>query len=385
MKIGIIGANDLSMSFGLLCERKGHTVNIADSDENYIFNLNQKICITNEPLVQSMLFDTTKFSGTTNHLDVIEHSDLIYVFVPTPSNIDGSYDTTKVFELVADFYTLSSLNVPLYDKKLIINSIVNPGEVDQIQKRLDMFNIQVAYNPLFTTENEIVKNIEESDIVLIGSDHEELSNILTQLHTEIKTVPVNTYIMSPKASEITKISINCFVAAKISYANMIGEIMSKSGIENETSIVLSAIGGDSRIGKKLMKYGFGFGGPSIPKDNRALQNYSKSIDANSNLLLNVEEFNKSHAEFIKNYYIQGNPNKEIPFVLNHITHRKGSTTLDESQQFQLCVDLLTEGYYVNVIEISEIANKLNTLSESYDGRLKFYKQGTKPEGILINL
>jgi UDPglucose 6-dehydrogenase len=385
MKIGIIGANDLSVSFGLLCEKKGHTVIVADSDENYIFNLNQKICLTNEPLVQSMLFDTNKFSGTTNHLDVIENSDLVYVFVPTPSNIDGSYDTTKVFEIVAEFYTASSLNIPLYEKKLIINSIVNPGEVDQIQKRLDMFNIQVAYNPFFTNEGEIVKDIDESDIVLIGCDHTELSNLLTQLHTEIKTVPVNTYIMSPKASEITKISINCFLAAKISYANMIGEIMSKSGIEGETNIVLNAIGGDTRIGKKLMKYGFGFGGPSIPKDNRALQNYSKSIGVKPDLLSNVEEFNKSHAEFIKDYYIQKNPNKEVPFVLNHITHKKGSNTLDESQQFQLCVDLLIEGYFVNVIEISEIANKLNSLSESYDGRLRFYKQGTKPEGILINL
>jgi len=385
MKIGIIGTNDLSMSFGLLCEKKGHTVIISDLDENYIFNLNQKVCITNEPLIQSMLFDTKNFSGTTNHLDVIKNSDLIFVFVPTPSNINGSYDTTKVFEFVAEFYTASSLDIPLYEKKLIISSVVNPGEIDQVQQRLSMFNIQVAYNPLFTTEGEIVKNIEESDIVLIGSEHQELSNTLTYLHTEIKTVPVNTYVMSPKASEITKISINCFLAAKISYANMIGEIMTKSGIEEETNIVLTAIGGDSRIGKKLMKYGFGFGGPLIPKDNRALQNYSKSIDVNSELLLNVETFNKSHADFIKNYYIQGNPNKEVPFVFNHITHKKGSNTLDESQQFQLCVDLLIEGYYVNVIEISEIANKLNSLSESYDGRLKFYKQGTNPEGILINL
>jgi len=231
MKIGIIGANDLSVSFGLLCEKKGHTVIVADSDENYIFNLNQKICLTNEPLVQSMLFDTTKFSGTTNHLDLIKNSDLIFVFVTTPSNVNGSYDTTKVFEFVAEFYTASSLDIPLYDKKLIISSVVNPGDVDQIQQRLSMFNVQVAYNPLFTVEGEMVKNIEESDIVLIGSEHQELSNTLTYLHTKIKTVPVNTYVMSPKASEITKLSINCFLASKISYANMIGEIMSKSGLE----------------------------------------------------------------------------------------------------------------------------------------------------------
>ena len=71
--------------------------------------------------------------------------------------------------------------------------------------------------------------------------------------------------------------------------------------------------------------------------------------------------------------------------MNHITYKKGSNIVEESQQFQLCVELLNDGYSVNVIEIPEVANKLNTLSESYDGRLKFYKPGTNPEGILINL
>jgi hypothetical protein len=79
------------------------------------------------------------------------------------------------------------------------------------------------------------------------------------------------------------------------------------------------------------------------------------------------------------------PTKEIPFVMNHITYKKGSNIVEESQQFKLCVELLNDGYSVNVIEIPEVANKLNSLSESYDGRLKFYKPGTKPEGILINL
>jgi len=99
----------------------------------------------------------------------------------------------------------------------------------------------------------------------------------------------------------------------------------------------------------------------------------------------VDTFNKSHISFLKEHYIRKNPNKEIPFVMNHITYKKGSNIIEESQQFQLCVELLNEGYSVNVIEISEVAIKLNSLSESYDGRLKFYKQGTNPDGVLINL
>jgi len=385
MKLGVIGINDVGLSFGLLCEKNGYDVLVSNMDEDYIFNLNQKICITNEPLIQSMLFNTKKFSATTSNLDVIKNSDIIFIFSQTPSNIEGNYDTTKVFDIISEFYSLSSQNVPIHNKKVVICSTTNPGEVEQIQQRLNMFNVQVAYNPFFTNEGEIVKDIENHEMVLIGSEYQELTNDLIQLHTKIKKVLVNVYSMSSKAAELTKIGINSFLSAKISYANMLGEIITKSGIEDEVNMVLNAIGGDSGIGKKHMNYGFGFGGPTINGDNKSLKHFADSVGAGTDLISSVNQFNKSHILFIKKYYTQKNPNKEIPFVMNHITYKKGSNIVEESQQFKLCIELLSDGYSVNVIEISEVSTNLNSLSESYNGRLKFYKPGTKPEGIVINL
>jgi hypothetical protein len=71
--------------------------------------------------------------------------------------------------------------------------------------------------------------------------------------------------------------------------------------------------------------------------------------------------------------------------MDSITYKKGTDILEESQQYKLCIDLLEEGYILHVIEISEISNKLNSLSEYYKGRLKFFPQGTTPEGLYINL
>ena len=385
MKLGFIGVNDVGLSFGLLCEKNGYEVLVSNMDEDYIFNLNQKICITNEPLIQSMLFDTKKFSATTSNVDVIKNSDIIFIFSPTKSNIEGNYDTTKVFDIISEFYSMSSQNVPLHNKKVVICSTTNPGEVAQIQERLNMFNIKVAYNPFFTNDGEIVKDIQNHEMVLIGGEYQELINDLIQLHTKLKKVLVNVYTMSSKAAELTKISVNSFLSVKISYANMLGEIITKSGVEDEVNMVLNAIGGDSGIGKKHMKYGFGYGGPTINGDNKSLKYFAESIGVNTDLMSCINTSNQSHISFIKEYYIQKNPTKEIPFVMNHITYKKGTNIIEESQQFQLCVELLNDGYSVNVIEVSEVANKLNTLSESYDGRLKFYKPNTKPEGILINL
>jgi hypothetical protein len=385
MKIGVIGAGRLGLTFALLCEKNGYEVLVSDVREDYVYNLNQKICITNEPLIQDMLFESTKLSATTDNIEIIKNCDTIFTFVATPSTIEGNYDVSKVFEVLGNFNTASSLEIPLYNKKFIIGCTTNPGDVGQVQQRLNMFNIQVAYNPEFIAQGEIVKGLEQSDILLIGTEYQDLANELIEIYNKIQTTPVNAYIMSPKAAEITKIGINCFLTTKISYANMMGDIMTKAGIKGEIDMVLSAIGGDTRVGKKYMKYGFGFGGPCLPRDNRALGHYAKNLGMELNLPLTVDSFNKEHATFLKDYYINLNPDKSNPFVMNYITYKRGTDILEESQQFQLCIDLLNKGYMVNVIEIDAISSKLNYLSESYNGRLKFYKQGTKPEGFTINL
>jgi nucleotide sugar dehydrogenase len=385
MKIGIIGAGRLGLTFALLCEKAGYEVIVSDKREDYVYNLNHGICDTNEPLIQKMLFEVNNFSATTSNIEIIENTDIIFTFVATPSTTDGSYDTSAVFEVANDFFTASKMEISIFNKKFIVGCTTNPGDVEQLQNKLSMFSIQVAYNPEFIAQGEIVKGLEQSDIVLIGTEYQELGNELVQLYKKIQTTTVNAYIMSAKAAEITKIGINCFLTTKISYANMMGDILMKSGLKDEISMVLDAIGGDTRVGKKYMNYGFGFGGPCLPRDNRALGHYAKNLGMELNLPLTVDEFNKEHANFLKQHYISQNPDKSVPFVMNYITYKRGTDILEESQQFQLCVDLLTEGYYVNVIEIDEVVKNLHSLSESYNNRLKFYKPGTTPEGYVINL
>ena len=385
MKIGIIGAGRLGITFALLCEKAGYEVIVSDKRDDYVYNLNHGICDTNEPLIQKMLFEVNNFSATTSNVEIIENSDIIFTFVSTPSTTDGSYDTSAVFEVVNDFFEASKLEISIFNKKFIVGCTTNPGDVEQIQNKLSMFSIQVAYNPEFIAQGEIVKGLEESDIVLIGTEYQELSNELIQIYNRIQTTPVHAHVMSPKAAEITKIGINCFLTTKISYANMMGDILTKSNLGNEINSVLSAIGGDTRVGKKYMRYGFGFGGPCLPRDNRALGHYANELGMKLNLPLTVDDFNKEHAEFVKNFFIKQNPDKTIPFVMNYITYKRGTDILEESQQFKLCLDLLEEGYYVNVIEIDSVVKQLSELSEQFDNRLKFYKPGTSPEGYVINL
>ena len=385
MIIGVIGGNEIGLSFALLCEKIGYEVIFSESEEDYVYNLNNKICITNEPMIQSMLLNSNNFSATTENLELMKVSDMIFTFVPTNQSIEGNFDTTKVFDVMSNFYTLSSLNIPLYEKKFIVCSTTNPGDVGQIQTRLYPYNVQVAYVSEFTSKGDIVKGFQQSDTLLIGTEYQEFANELIQLYTKIQTTSLNAYIMSIKSAEISKIAINTLIATKITYANMLGETMINSGLGDEVNMVLSAVCGDSKIDKKHLKYGYGFGGPSIPKDNRVFGNYVNSVGVKINLPLTIEEYNKNHSEFIKNYFTQKNPDKSIPFVMDGVSHKKGFDVMEESQQFQLCIDLLDEGYTLYVIEINEITKKLTSLSDSYSNRLKFFKPNTNPSGYKINL
>ena len=385
MNIGVIGAGQVGLTFALLCEKSGYTVLVSDKEEDHVNNLNQSICLTNDPLVQKMLFEVYDFSATTNNLEVIEKSDIIFTFVSTPSNTDGSYDTSPVFEVANEFFEAFKLDIPVFNKKFVVCSTTNPGDVEQIQKKLSTFSIQVSYNPVLCSQPEIIKGYEESDIVLIGTEYQELSNDLITIYNKIQTTPVNAHVMSIKASEIAYLGLNSFLSYKINFANMMGEILTKSNLGVEIDSVLNAIGGDTRVGKKYLKYGFGFGGPFLPKHNRGLSHYAKELGMSVDILTMNEEFNENHLTFLKELYIKQNPDKSNPFVFNFLTYKSNGKSIEESQPFKLCIDLLEEGYYINVLETESISKQLSELSEQYDNRLKFYKFGTNPEGFKIIL
>jgi nucleotide sugar dehydrogenase len=384
MKIGIIGCDIIGLGFALLCEQAGFTVLISDEDKNFIFNLNQKICITNEPLIQSLLLNSKKLTGTLDVIEVIKNSDVIFTFIETPPSIENDYDTSKIFNLTKNFFTASSLDIPLYGKKFIICSTTNPGDVEQIQKRLSMFNIMVGYNPTIVSVGKIIDEYQNSNIIIIGSEYDEIIQDLTIIYNKIKKSHINIYSLSFKSSEITKIAIDSFLTTKLSFSNMIGDLMDKMGVQDEINIVLNAIGGDKRIGKEYLKYDFGIMESSLPKSNRLLIKYLNDLELKNSLPLSVENDNKEHIQFLKEKYVKLNPDKNVPFILDSIFVDSDFNELNESPQMKLCIELLNEGYFVYIYTKNNSPNNL-LLSNEYENRLKFFKPGSNPQAFKIKL
>lgn len=383
MRIGVIGAGRLGLSFALVCDKNGIPVTISDKNEQYIKNLKNGFCTTNEPFILDLLSKKRFLEFANTNEEVIKSCDYIWTFVETPSNSDGTYDVTKLWDVVSDFKKAFENEISVFGKTFIVGCTTNPGDVAKIQELLSQYSMNVVYNPEFVAQGEIVNNLQESKMVLLGALEGQDLKIIINLYRAVCDSAVNFNIMSYTAAELTKISINCFLTTKISFANMIGEIAIKTGLREEVGNILKAVGSDPRINNKFLKYGFGFGGPCLPRDNKALSVHAKKYNANAKLSDLVHEMNYDHTEFLVNYYSEMNPDKSVPFVMKHISYKRGTDILTDSQQYNLCLSLLDKGYTVFVQEIDSVINQFKT--KDMGDRLKFFRYGTNPKGYLIDL
>ena len=367
MKIGVIGAGRLGICFALLCEQAGYDVLVSDVREDYVKNLRNKFISTNEPEVSKLLSTSPRLSATNSNSKVIRDCDIIYTLVATPSKRDGSYDVSAVWDVVQDIKKVKKVE----GKAFVVGCTTNPGDCEEFQNELDKFGVDVFYNPEFIAQGTIINDLRTADMVLIGGKRNDTYDQLCEIYNRIQETPPKISIMSTTAAELVKLAVNCFLTTKISYANMVGQVMALSGMEDEIPTVLGAIGDDSRVGRKYLNFGFGFGGPCLPRDNRAFASYAKKLGLDYNLGDTTDNFNNEHATFIKDYFVYRNP-QNLPFYFDYVSYKKGTDILTESQQYRLCVDLLDDGYEVYINDNDAIMDMISDdLSDKYPDTVKF--------------
>ena len=367
MKIGVIGAGRLGICFALLCERAGYDVLVSDIREDYVHDLNAKKISTNEPEVEDLLRISKNFRATTNNKEVIEECDLIYTLVSTPSLEDGSYDVSAVWNVVEDLKDITK------KKYFVVGCTTNPGDCDAFQKYLPR-NVHVMYNPEFIAQGSIISDLKQADMVLLGVEttmEDHVVDDIRTLYKKIQTTRAIVCVMTPKSAEITKIAVNCFLTTKISYANMLGDVLYKSGCGDETIAVLRAIGTDTRIGNKYLTYGLGYGGPCLPRDNRAFAHFAKKVGLEYNLGYVTDGFNNEHAKTVADYWEEMNAQRK-PFYFEYISYKRGTDIITESQQYRLCLDLLDRGFKIYIQNDRRVTSQVSEyLNEKYGDQVRF--------------
>jgi len=373
--IGVIGAGRLGICFALLADRAGYKVIVSDVRNDYIKNLQEKKINTNEPYVPELLKQSA-IKATTSNEEVIKESDIIYTFVATPSTPNGDYDVSAVQKVVDDI-----LDTPLVftDRKtFVVGCTTNPGDCDKFAEQLP--GMKVYYNPEFIAQGAIINGLLKADMVLVGGKYDR--NIV-DLYYRIQgpEMEPNMNFMSLTSAELTKMALNCYLTMKISYANQVGEVLTKFGLSDEIDAVLNAIGADSRVGSKYLGYGFGYGGPCLPRDNRAFAHAAERVGLKNNIGYTIDAFNDEHSDFLADTLCEKHKDKEVPFYMDCITYKQGTDIIEESQQYRLFKELLTRGYKVVVMELPEVVEKVyDDLVYTWPGQFKFiYTEDQMPQ------
>ncbi|MBK8659429.1 MAG: UDP-glucose/GDP-mannose dehydrogenase family protein [Bacteroidetes bacterium] len=353
MTIGILGIGKLGLCFGLNLERAGYTVVGVDISESYVKQLNDKSFCSYEPQVNEWLQHARHLTVHTQIDQVlIEPISLTFVMVATPSLPDGGYDHSQI-ERVVEQLIVFGHTVQRVD--LVIGCTVMPGYCDTLQERLAPFNYQVSYNPEFIAQGSIIHDQLYPDQILIGEADAAIGDALEAIYRNMCKSDFTVCRMNRISAEIAKLATNCFLTTKISFANSVGDLATTAGADAEK--ILEAIGADSRIGSKYLKYGFGFGGPCFPRDNRALNLFARNSGYNLLISEATDNVNRQHLQFQYEQYMKDYKPDEV-IVFDEVVYKPGTVILEEAQPLELAKRLVKSGRKVLIKEKVAIIEEL---------------------------
>jgi len=349
MKIGIIGVGNLGLDLLTSLAEKQHEIYVSDVDGN--------------------------------NIEVIKNSEVIFCCVNTeilPSNI---YDIKNVMDVVEDFGVAFEEEVPLVDKIVVVCSTVNPGDTKEITDILSQMNLRVCYLPLSLP----IKNQEK---IIVGSIDPYTVNVVGTLISDIQEKPTTIVSMTSKSAELCKLALSSYTAYKINFANMMGELLTNYGLTDEIKLVMNTLSGHDIIGDKNFDYGFGFGGPFLPADNRVLGEFCNRNKLEFVLPYVTEDFNLQHNQYLRKHFSKLNEDKSEPFIIDGLGYKNNTDLTVESSKLNLIYDLLRDGYIVHIIESEKFIRESKLPKElinDFNGSVKFFKRGTSPKGIYITL
>ena len=370
MNVGIIGVGRLGLAYALLFEKAGFNVFASSYKQEYVTNLQNKITDSVEPGIDDLLKNSSSIQFTTDNEDVIKHCDIIYVMVATPSNAAGDYDVSAVESVVNDFISYQD---SVDNKILVIGSTVNPGTCNRLQESLSHRGVKVVYCPTFSAQGSVLNDIKNPHTLSLGTTDQSAADRCKSVFSKLVESETPIYVVDPTTAEILKLAGNCRATMEISFANMIGQILVKNGLEHDietASRYLSFIKLRTR-----WKYGFGYGGPCYPRDNRSFVHYTQKIGMDYPLGRLIDEFNESHVEFLTNYFVEDNAER-LPFYFEYVSYKKGVAIFEESHQLKVCKKLLDLGFDV-YIELTEFLMPviISELSNKYESRVQFVRPG----------
>lgn len=360
--IAVIGTGYVGLVSGTCFAENGNQVICVDNDPRKLQKLHNGQIPIYEPGLHP-LYERNAKEGRLRFTDNLEdatlNSEVIFLCLPTPPTEDGSADLQYVLKVAEQIGEILAKHAPQPFKIIVDKSTVPIGTSEKVTEVIRAKydgEFTVASNPEFLREGFAVEDSLRPDRVVIGTSHDKAKEILTELYEPFVLSGNPIIIMDERSAEITKYAANSFLAMRISFMNDLANLCEILGANVDN--VRRGIGTDTRIGKKFLFSGVGYGGSCFPKDVKALLKTAADAKHPLRIVQSVEDVNADQPRrfFQKVYdYFDGDL-KGRSFAMWGLAFKPNTDDTREAPAFIVIDELLAAGAKVVAFDPEAMEN-----------------------------
>lgn len=384
MKVAVVGTGYVGLVTGTCFAETGNYVTCIDINEKKVEMMKQGEMPIYEPGLD-LLFNRNIQEGrldfTSNLKEGIEGAKVIFLALPTPPGEDGSADLSYILQVANDLGPILKNYTVIVDK-----STVPVGTADKVKEALAQnatAEFDVVSNPEFLREGVAVDDFMKPERVVIGTTSAKAKKVMDMLYAPFVRQGNPVIYMDERSAELTKYAANSFLAMKITFMNEIANLSEK--LNANVDHVRIGMGTDSRIGKRFLFPGIGYGGSCFPKDVQALSIMAKQNDFNFKILNAVMEVNEEQKTVlmpkVKAYFGNDLANKKI--ALWGLAFKPNTDDIREAPALYMIDALLKEGAKVTAYDPEAMENVKNLLGKNIDYADDAYSAVQEADALII--
>lgn len=389
MRIAVVGTGYVGLVSGTCLAETGISVTCVDVDAAKIKMLNEGGMPIYEPgladLVNKNRTDERLFF-TTSLKDALENADVVFIAVGTPPDEDGSADLKYVLGVAREIGELIDKYIVVVTKSTVpvgTNRKVQETICRELDRRGVRVEFDVASNPEFLKEGDAVNDFMRPDRIVVGVESERASKVMERLYHAFLLNNIPIYFMDIPSAEMTKYAANSMLATRISFMNDIANLCEIVGANVEA--VKRGIGSDTRIGKKFLNAGCGYGGSCFPKDVKALIKTGDDYGYSMNLLKAVESVNEQQKEVLFNKILKhyNNDLQGKRFGLWGLAFKPGTDDMREAPSLVLIRQLLEAGAVVRAYDPEAMDECWRKLGNRIEYARNMYDALTNADALVV--
>ncbi|UAB81912.1 UDP-glucose/GDP-mannose dehydrogenase family protein [Marixanthomonas sp. SCSIO 43207] len=384
MKITVVGTGYVGLVTGTCLAETGNEVICVDIDEKKVQGMRNGVVPIYEPHLDVLFernIEANRLQFTTSLDEGLAHGEIIFLALPTPEDEDGSADLSYVLNVSEE------IGKKIKNYKVIVDkSTVPVGTAEKVKTVISknaQCDFDVVSNPEFLREGFAVDDFLKPERIVIGSSSEKATQLMQKLYAPFVRSGNPILVMDEKSAELTKYAANSFLATKITFMNEIANYCEKVGADVDK--VRAGMGTDSRIGKRFLFPGIGYGGSCFPKDVKALQKSGRDEHYDFKILNAVIDINNKQKTIllpkIEAHFNNNLNGKQI--AIWGLAFKPETDDIREAPSIDMMKGLLEKGAKLTVFDPEAMENIKKQFGDSIQYATSMYDALNNSDALLI--